>query len=237
MRFLKQIFFTIIWLAVLVGIGFLGYKLLTPTPPQPTCGSNCLPSDLKPISTRGSIQIIPVATSTDHASVLVQLQNLNVDYAAKSFDYDLKLTGKNGWSTDLTGNSYIYAGELKYLAFSNIPVGEPAGNLSANFEVQNPAWAKDSDFSKPTVFIQNQATTVYSDRVGVTGKFVNGDAATLSQATIIAILFNNSGNIVGVSQTQTENIASGEARAYTVTYPSIAGVNVSATQVFVYPSR
>jgi hypothetical protein len=237
MRLLKQLFFVIIWLVVLGGVGYLGYRILTPPPPQPTCGDNCLPSDLKPISVRGSIKIVAVATSSDHASILVQLQNLNVDYAAKNFDYDLKLSGKNGWSADLTGNSFMYAGELKYLAFSNVEVGEPALNLTADFQIQNPDWAKDADFHKPTIFLQSQNTATYADRVEVAGKFTNGDPATLEKATIIAVLFDTRGSIIGVSQTETANIASGEARAFTVVHPFVSGVNVSATQVFVYPYR
>lgn len=240
MRLLKQFFFGIIWLAVLVGIVVLIYKVLTPPPPPPTCGANCLPADLKPIAVyngTSTIKIIPVATSTDHVSVLVQIINSNQDYAAKSFDYDLKLTDRNGSVSDITGSSFIYAGDLKYLAFVNIAAGEPAASFTADFQIQNTDWAKDTDFQKPSVTIQNKSTFVLPDHMEVQGKFLNGDPAPLTKATVVALLFDSGNNLIGVSQTETDNVASGEARAFTVTFPLISGVNISNTQVFVNPQN
>lgn len=236
MRLLKQFFFALVWLAVLGGIGYLGYKLVFPPPPPPSCGDNCLPSDLKPISVRGDIYTFLVGTSSvpNHISVLVQLQNLNIDYAAKSFDYTFKVPGV---SEAITDNSFIYAGELKYLAFYNLAVDETDGGGTPDFQIDNVSWVKDPDFSKPPTFIQNQNTTIYPDRIEVVGKFTNGDSAPLEKATVIAILFNNAGNRSGVSQTEADNIASGESRAFTIVYPYLPQVNISATQVFVYPHR
>ena len=252
MRFLKQFFFGIVWVLILALIVYVMYALfLRPAPSctdnikngeeeaidcGPVCGKQCLPAELK-ISVRGNIRIIPVATSSDRVSILVQLQNAQSDYAAKNFSYNLKLAGENGFALDIPGSSFMYAGELKYLTFPNLTVSEPATSLSASFEVGDVSWVKDETFKKPTIFLQNQITSVYSDRIEVVGKFTNGDAATLERASIVAVLLDSRGNIIGVSGTRTENVASGETRAFTITHPFVPGINVSATQVFVYPYK
>lgn len=253
MRVLKQLLYGIFWILVFSGLIYGFYAVFVKPSPScfdnrqngneegvdcgPVCGTKCLPTDIKALAPRGAIRILPISTSSDRVSVLIQLQNANSDYAAKKFGYTMKLIGKNGFVMTSVGESFMYAGEIKYLAFSNLSVNEAPENLTADFQIQDTEWAKDETLKKPTVFLQNSATVISTDRIQVDGKFVNGEPGNLKKALVVAVLYDSRGSIIGVSQTETENIVPSETRTFTIIHPFISSVNTSATQVFVYATR
>lgn len=252
MRILKQLFFGIILLVLIGGIGWGVYAAFIKPDATCTdgkqngnetgvdcggaCGNQCIPVDIKPISKRGNIQILPIGSST-RATVLVQIQNLNSDYGAK-FDYTLSLKEKTGREVAVSlGKNIIYPAEIKYLAFPNMEVSLAPSELVADFRIEKTEWVKEEDMKKPSVFIQNEATVIHPDRIEVSGKFTNADAGKLEGATVVAILFDNRGSMIGASETRVENVESGEARSFIVIHPFVSSVNISRTQVFVYPYR
>lgn len=254
MRILKQILYGIFWLVFFSAIGYGGYKLFFAPAPScfdkvqnqgelgvdcgPVCGNICLPADItQNLKVQGAVNVLPIGSSTDHASFLVQIQNLNTDYAAKDFKYDLKINYGSGSSADVTGDSFVFAGDKKYLAFPNVPIAESPETMTADFTMSDPQWVQDQDFAKPPTTLQNSQTQIFSDHIEVNGKFVNNDAGTIPKTTIVAVLYSAEGLIIGISQTEVQDVTSGEARDFTVIHPFIPGVNTSQTQVFIYPQR
>lgn len=252
MRFLKQFFYGILLAVIFGGIAYGAYAVFLK--PSPTCSDGiqnggesgvdcggacnkeCLPIDIKEISVRRDIQILPIS-STTNATVLVLIQNKNSDYGAK-FDYVLNMKDDSGKAVmSSIGNNFIYSGEIKYLVFPNLNFLENPKNLRAEFKIEKTDWIKEENMRKPISSVQTKTTTIFTDKIEVSGKFINMDAVSLDKAYVVAVLYDSRGNVVGASQTEAEDIAPSETRAFVVIHPFVSSVNVSKTEVFVYPYR
>lgn len=252
MRFLKQFFYGILLIAIFAALAWGFYVIFLK--PSPTCSDGiqngneigvdcggrcdreCLPSDIREVSVRGNIQVLPIATSSG-ATVLLQVQNLNSDYAAE-FDYTLSMKNSSGKEVmSSNGENFIYSGEIKYLIFPNLSFLEDPKTLKPEFKITQTNWIKEEDMRKPSIFVQNANTNIFSDKIEVVGRFTNGDAGTLDKAYVVAILYDNRGNVIGASQTEAENIEPSETRNFVVIHPFVSSINSSRTQVFVYPYR
>lgn len=253
MRFLKQLFYGVLFIVIFGALGWGIYAVFLKASPTcfdgikngkeggvdcgGVCGKECLPQDLKEVSVRGEIKILPISVSRDRATVLLQIQNLNGDFAAK-YDYSLVVKDESGdIKFTTTGNDLIYSGEIKQLVFPNLDLGEVSRDLSAEFEVKKTEWIKEENAKKPSISIQNHTTTVFEDRIEITGKFTNRDASILQKAIVIVVLYDNRGNEVGASQTTTESIVTGETKSFMVIHPFLPGINTSKTDVRVYPYK
>ncbi len=169
-RRLKQVIYGIFYLVffALLGTGIY-FLFLKPAPScfddkqngteegidcgLPACGKICLPSTLRDIAVLGEPNLFSIDDT--HSTLLVALQNSNLDYAAKSFRYEAKLYDKKGAvSQTFSGNSFIYAGELKYIALPNV-FASKADLGMIEFAIQNPAWVQADIFRKPHLTIQD----------------------------------------------------------------------------------
>lgn len=262
-RILKQILYGLFYLAVWTGI-FAGIYFWFIKPSANCydgvqnskeegvdCGGGCpdicLPPDFKPLAARGDIRIVNLNSG---ASVLVQVQNLNTAQAAKEFQYELTLYGDAGGEIPpasgglplekgeliktITGEDFIYAGELKYLSFpriANIRIAK------AEFKFDEPQWVPAAEFVRPQIRLERAQTLSSESGVEVSGRFMNDDTLTLARVTAVGLLYNMAGELVGITRTEIENTEPKTARDFILAHPPVSNLDASRTQVYVYGWR
>jgi hypothetical protein len=258
-QFLYGVFYLVFFAAIISGVYFLFIK------PAPTCfdniqnqgeqGIDCggpcakvCESQTKQISVVGSPTYFVLDKS--HVGLLAQLSNPNSGYAAQSFAYEFSLYDSTGTLIQsFAGDSFIYAGEVKYILFPNVAVSSTdfGGNVSSSstasstnsgrveFSVQNPDWVPASDLKgPPQLDISGVGVSVSGNTVNVSGQITNNDTISFSSVTIIALFHGKSGQLTGASETVLTNLAPGEKRTFSVVHPPIADVSTSAADVGVY---
>jgi len=250
-RRLKQLAYLIIFLAFWALVALAAYALFFK--PVPSCVDHrqnqgeegvdcggpcrqfCIPATLHAIQVVGEPRVFQ--PSADRISLVVKLQNPNTEFAAQSFGYVATLYGDTGASATITGTSFMYAGDIKYVALLAPPaaIGRP---VRATFTVGSPAWVPLRLFTKPSLRIQNQTTTVAVDgSVRVDGTLASDDTRTLREVSIVALFYGGRGELLGASQTVLDSLSAGATSPFVIAYPPLSGVLPESTQVFVSAIR
>jgi hypothetical protein len=251
MRFFKQLLYGLFYLAIFGGVGYLVYLAFVRPAPScfdgrqnqdeegvdcgGSCGNICLPSDIRPITLSGEAQLFSAGGGL--WGVLFWPQNPNPNYAVIDFSYSVKIYDPSGSVLKtLTGNSFLYAGEIKYINIPAIDLGasKPA---RATFEITDPTWITADEFAKPDLVVQSPSASVVGDKVEYRGRVLNRDTVSFSSAMVVAIFNDASGNRAGVSQTEIRDLAPGASKEFTILYPPTPGLNLDSTQAFVYARR
>ena len=73
--------------------------------------------------------------------------------------------------------------------------------------------------------------------IGVAGSITNNDISTFSKITIIAILKDSNGNILGSSETEVDNLPANQTANFSIIYPAITGVDFNSTEIDAYGYR
>ncbi len=201
------------------------------------CAKICIPSSIQPISTLGAVRVFsPLA---GHATVLVQLENVNSDFAASSFAYTITLYGADGSSTVATagGNSFLYADETKYLMLPNEPI--PATSSRAEITVENVQWVPAAQMGLvPKLAFTNVTSVAGTDGyIVVSGNLTNRDVALFHNIVAVAIFKNAAGTPIGASETQLDVLSPGATQNFSISYPLLPNENVSATELKAYAKR
>ncbi|HTY39783.1 MAG TPA: hypothetical protein VMC43_01700 [Candidatus Paceibacterota bacterium] len=252
-RVAKQLIYGSIYIGILVLFGFGVYQLfLKPAPTcfdriqnqgelgidcGPVCGNICLPPDLKPIVAT-SLQIFYPAPG--QAVILAKVQNANPTLAVRSFDYSFDVLGDNDSSTvnSFKGSSFLYAGEIKYLAEFVSDSELPRGSR-LKFRVLNPDWVTPETFRKPELSFQDRRTDVSSSSIQVSGQLLQKDTITLPTITVLAVFHGQDvlGPIIGVSKTELDDVAPGENRPFAIVYPALQTIDPAKTEIIAYAER
>lgn len=248
----KQIIYGAIYLGVLIGIAVLIYFLnFTPVP---TCFDNiqnqgeegidcggpcakvCTPVTIQPITALDGVTTF--TTSPGHVTFLARVTNANTDFTARSFGYQFDLSDASGTVVQsIPGQSFIYAGEVKYLIAPNEDVTSSVNSVTLT--VQNPIWAKSSDTGTAPQFVFRNVQTgaISASTMGVNGTLTDNDVSAFGKVTIIALFKDASGAPVGASQTELDNVVANGTYDFSVTYPANPNIDPGATEIVAYGLR
>ncbi len=243
-RLLKQLLYGLFYLAVFFGIPVgIYFALLKPAPTcfdgvqngaeeGLDCGGNCpqacIPATLRSLQALDGVKVIPVDAT--HASVLVEVTNPNVSYAAPQFGYAITFTDEAGATSTLSGVSYIYGGEVRNLVFPNLDMrGDSIKDTSAAFSV--PQWVPVGAWKQPLLRVQHAVTERKDAQLVASGELVNDDTIAFSSVEVVVLFRGRFGEVVGVSRTALDGVVPGDARTFTVFHPDVAGADLSATSV------
>lgn len=251
MRFLKYFLYGIFYLAVLAGIGYLVFLIFVKAPAScfdnkqnqnelgvdcgGPCAKICLPATIRAITISGEAQLF--STPDGLWSALFWPQNPNPDYALKDFKYSINIyDGSGAVIKTLNGNSYLYAGEIKYIDVPAFSLGDSLPTR-AEFQITEPVWIKAENFEKPNLVVQSPSARLSGKNVEYKGRVVNRDTSPFSVIKIVAIFNDAMGSRVGVSETEISNIGPGNSGEFTILYPMVQGLSPDSTQAFVYAER
>ena len=251
-RTTKQIVYGVIYLSIFLGI-FASIYFTYLKPPVTcfdsiqnqneegvdcggSCAKVCTPATIAPITAVGNVMTF--ATSPHHVTFLVRITNTNFDFAAKSFDYRFDLSDASGAIIQsVSGTSFIYAGEAKYLIVPNQEISSSVENVVV--AISNPVWAKSSDLGAAPQFVFHSIKTepISSSTIRVSGTITDNDVSAFDKITVIALFKNSNGMLVGTSQTELDQVIPNEAYDFSVLYPTAQSINLAATEVTAYAMR
>ena len=243
MRSIKRIIYGILYLAIFGGLFYFLY-LAFRAPAGCTngrqdsgeegldcggvCANICLPSSFEKLEVSGLVDILKI--SQNQTVLVADIQNSNQDIAAKEFEYSFEIKNEqNEIIGSVSGKSFAYAGELKHLVgfFRSKDAGSVSG---AEIKFAKEEWIKAFEFPRPAVDFVEKRTNQTDTGVEAVGRIINRDVVSLSKVEIVAIFKNGYGSIVGVSQTELENIGPGESREFRVSHPAINDLDPYRTE-------
>jgi hypothetical protein len=248
-QFLYGAFYIALWAILFAGVYFLFFK----SPPScfdgkrnqteegvdcgRICGNICLPADLKRIEQVGQVKILFPEPS--RIGLLARLKNANPGHSARRVGFTFRIFDDRGEAFESSGNTFVYAGELKYLAqLVLLPPGfEKRQIVRAQLTLAEEEWAQAGDFYRPAVQLQEENTAVEANSIRVEGKVRNEDTLTLSNITILALFYGREGQLAGFSETGLDNFFPSETRPFVILHPPLTDVNPSATQIFISVPR
>ena len=207
----------------------------------------CTPNTCAPTSTAsivaGPAPLLTFVTSPGHYTFLAQVTNQDADYGAQVIDYAIDLDDASGTVLQsIPAQSFIYPSQTKYLAVLNQAVAQPFDH--ATLVTTGASWLTSSTIGTipaiaPGQFaLQNIQTSVASTTVAIGGQLVNTSVASFGQVIVVVIFNDPNGNLIGVSQTELDNVVAGATtNPFSVIYPAAPNIDPSLNQILVYALR
>lgn len=200
------------------------------------CARACIPRNVKPVALIGQVRVFKIGQ--DHLTLLAQINNPNQDFAIRNFAYGFSLyDGSGNLARSFSGNSFLYAGEVKYVIIPNVSAPKSGFNR-ADFSMENPTWVRADDFKgPPLISVQSSRVEISGNNLTVTGQVANRDTVVFPKAIIVAVFRGQLGQLIAASKTEIENLSPNESRSFSVIHPFLSDVDVGGTKVFVYAER
>lgn len=228
--------YAIFWIAVIAVAYFIFTWLSGGTPAVAQCGAECVPTSTQSIVVQGNINTF--VTSPDHYTFLAQVANVNDNFGARNFDYDLNIysDASDTLLESLPGQTFIYASQVKYLVFPNEVI---TGNIDhMTLSIVDATWAATSTMgSAPQFTFGNLTPSTASTTVSIGGAITNSGIASYGDITVVALFTDEYGNPIGVSQTEINAIGADQSTNFSVIYPAVQGVNPAQSLLFGYGIR
>jgi hypothetical protein len=233
-------FYLLIVLVVCAGIYFVFIlPFITASTPIACTPSTCAPTSTAPIA--ASI-VSTFVTSPGHDTFLAQLQNANANFGASLINYELDFDdASNTVLQSISGQSFIYPSQNKYILIPNETIPAPYDHMA--FVVTGAEWlasgtiGTDPGIAPGGFAVQNIQATSASTTVSVGGQLVNTGVASYAQIIVMVLFKNGSGNVIGVSQTELDNVTAGATNNFSVIYPAVPNLNPAVNQILVYAIR
>ena len=243
-RFLKQFIYGFVYIIILglLGLGVYDRYFVVP----PSCfdnvqnqdeskidcgGSRCIPCELKELTLQISEPVFFDAGQFK-TTVVVKVTNSSFNYASKSFDYEFQVINKFGGAIasrpGLSGNSYISAGESKYLIVPAIDI-DPRDVGRVVINIPDVAWDLKTNLTSYSFSFKNLKLTFAGKSPQVSGILKNDSASSYKAISIIGVLFDKAGATVNASTTEIDNIQSFSETPFTIFYSAINNASVIDT--------
>lgn len=200
------------------------------------CAKVCVPEEILPLVQAGDPKLILLDAATAAAprvSIVSEVQNRNLDFGASTFEYVFSVHDQAGAViASFPGHSFIYSGEIKRLAIPNETLPAGSSPAYAKLSLRNPMWTPMAKFPRPKLIIQTVGTAETDGNLVTHGTLVNQDSVDFPAVYLVAVYYNSTGGIVGVTATEPNNVTAGETREFSLFHPTIPGAAPEKTQVF-----
>lgn len=194
------------------------------------CGDSCIPSDIKEIEvTQQKI----FRLNSGRISLFAEVKNPNANFAAKNFKYIFNAYDANGQVVEnITGDSFLYAGETGYILAPNLEVG--SSSLSRpELIIDKIEWIKGDDFKNPKISVEDVSFSSDGNQIKISGSFNNKNIGKLNEVKIIAIFINRFGKPVGASETELIDVSSDAPQSFAIIHPFLTDIDLNTTRLFV----
>lgn len=191
------------------------------------CGKTCEPS-IMPI-TVSLIKLFRVANG-DY-DFIAQVSNPNFNYGAPEISYNLILLDQNNSEVSRqNGQFYILPGQTKYIV--TISLKSPTDLSSAKLEIKSAKWEKiDLPDGGVTFALQAKDFKQGTNRSDLSGILFNNSNFDFDRVEVSAILFDDSGNVLGVNETDIRTFLSKSRRGFSVFWPFPINGQVTRTDI------
>lgn len=233
-RLAKQLLFGGIYLAIILGIGWWGYRLFVPAPTcsdgirnggedgvdcgAKVCGRLCAPA-VRPLE-EPTVKILE--NSDGSWDVLATLENPNAAYGTARVDYTLTVTDASGAELAVRrGRTYANPAQPRVLVF---PLGKPASDpASAVLQLDQGQieWAAlEIDAAGSVEFaIRADALTTATASARYEANVINRSRFDFTEVDVTVLLYDAAGKAVGAGSTVVRTLLAGEERAFVVDWP------------------
>ncbi len=211
-RIVKQLIYGLMYWAVFVSVIFGGYfiwkqstvscfdNLKNQNETEVDCGGSCVICAIKNLT---ELKVLPIKffNAEGLTTAFIQIQNINQDYAARSFNFQLNLYDIKGEKIfNYDGIKFVYAADTASFV---LPALEVSFSQIARSEllVNSVEWELKDSFSKPDVEIKNISIKLEKERLVIDSDFTNSNLYTLGDVIISALLVSDSGFFVNASKT------------------------------------
>jgi hypothetical protein len=179
------------------------------------------------------ISTVTITTAGAGVAAVVQIQNMNLDLSMDNVPYIFTFYNAQKQQIYQYQNTlFLLPNQTKYIT---VPTFTPTEQIAyANFSLpQTLPWQKR--LSIPTVNLETSVPQTFEQTSPVAfvvqGDFVNNSPYTLGKVRLTFILFDQSKNIIGVTQSDVSTIAPFERRAYRQPWPNMAAPNLANVDV------
>lgn len=211
-RLFKQIFIGVIYLAIFGGLGTGAFFLFRPTPvPLPPLAPTIYPIEI--------IWSQVFSSGADTYSTAVKIRNPNTNFGASNFNYTVNLYDTNNVLMKiLTGKSFIWPGESKYIVEGGINL--PKAPVKAVSDIENPTWNEVKNFKGINLTLGNIS---YGKGKPGSGKFFTVDFTAsnntpfdLKKVYVSAVVLNKEKLPIAIGATILENLKSKERLSFSI---------------------
>ncbi len=250
-RGVKQFLYGILYLAIIVALGFGVYARFWNQAPSCfdgiqnggeqgiDCGGPCAElcvASLTPVETLE--QPTMVSNGFGRATIFAHVANANADAGVSGMTYSFSLLDASGAVVgSIPGETFFYPGQTKYLVAVNQAV--PAMTASVALLVASTSWVASATMGiAPLLSFQNVMTAaVSSGTIAASGIVVNQDPVAVSNVLVVAFFKDTSGATVGISQTEIDRISGNTSANFSVLYPVNPNIDPTKTEVDAYGLR
>jgi len=233
-RLAKQLLFGGIYLAIVLGIGWWGYRLFVPAPTcsdgvqnggedgvdcgAKACGRLCAPA-VKPLDE-------PVTRLLENSDgswdVLAVLENPNAAYGTARVDYVLTVSDASG--TELAvrrGQTYVNPAQPHHLVFPLGKLGARPASAVLQLDQGGIEWAAlEIDAAGSVEFaVRGDTLATATASVRYEANVINRSRFDFQNIDVTVLLYDASGKTVGAGSTIVRTLLTGEERGFVVDWP------------------
>jgi len=233
-RLAKQLLFGGMYLAIVLAIGWWGYRLFVPAPTcsdgiqnggedgvdcgAKACGRLCAPA-VRPLSE----PVVRLLANSDGSwDALATLENPNAAYGTARVDYVLTVTDASGAELAVRrGRTYANPAQPRSLVF---PLGRPASEpASAVLQLDQGGieWAAlEIDAAGSVEFaVRADVLTPATASVRYEANVINRSRFDFTEVDVTVLLYDAAGKTVGAGSTVVRTLLAGEERGFVVDWP------------------
>ena len=152
-------------------------------------------------------------------SVIAQIENPATESIADNVPYTFTLRDKSGETiTTRSGKTFIPARKTFVVFEGTIQTNTPPDSVFFTFD-QEPNWQK-STYTEPNLVISNKQLTDVDTAPRMTATVQNTNVIDITNITLSALIYDDGGNAVQVSQTYLDKLKAGDTANITFTWPN-----------------
>lgn len=226
-RRVKQTIIASIYLVIIATIVFLIVMVLFPT-------NSVVVEDKLLIQPIQVIKWGKIDLGNGKSDFWAEISNPNDEYGIDKLGYTFVLRKSNGDELRKNGETFILPGDKKrYVLLFEIVSEYELQTFEIGEESQ---WTQLSRFDLPELGVRNTRVG-YSSKVGndftVFGTLTNASPFNLKNIQVIAIITNDSGDIIAVNQTLIRDVLTSESRDFEMIWKNkLDGVSIFNTKIY-----
>ncbi len=233
MRLLKQFLYGIFYLTILGAVLWWIYAVTLRSAPScfdnskngneagVDCGGGCVSCEIKNLS---PLSLLPATLfSADRVfSASAEINNPNLNYGAKTFDYEVNFyDGAGNVLKNIKNKSFIYSGETKNLIEAGVRItnGIPI-RAEIKIDEKSLVWEKAENFSSPKYDLKNITAELDNGQAVISGNITNPNNFTIFKIIVSAFLVDKSRIKIGASKTELQNVGAFQAENFKIFIPA-----------------
>jgi hypothetical protein len=149
-----------------------------------------------------------------------KIKNPNPNFGAPYFKYKFELKDAKGELIgEKEGTSFILPGSSKYLIETNFESNQAPSSVELSVEpLTKENWKKIANYQTPELFVKDKKYNILNVQPNyvaeASGVVQNNTVFDFDRVSIVIIIFDSRGEVVGISGTETHTLLAGESRYF-----------------------